>query len=96
MKLEEFLDACEERLRRVEGVINHPLQLQAELAELDQLLRNEWPGAIVEVKDVALEPQVKEKIIMIFQRIKKVENNTKARVSFVDGIEDFMKQTRNR
>ena len=96
MKLEEFLNACEERLRRAEGVLNHPSQLQVELAELDQLLRNEWPGAIIEIDDATLEPQIKEKITMIFQRIKKLENNTKARVSFVDGIEEFMQQTRNR
>ena len=96
MNVESFLDACEERLRRVEGVMNHPHKLQVELIELDQLLRNEWPSAIVEIKDRTLEPQVREKIIMIFQKIKKLENNTKTRVSFFDGIEDFMQQTRNR
>ena len=96
MRLEDFLDACEEQLRRVEGVMNHPLQLELALAELDQLLRNEWPNAIVEVKDRTLEPQVKEKINMIFKKIKKLENNTKTRVSFFDGIEGFMQQTRNR
>ena len=95
MKLQNFLNACEEQLGRVEGVINHPIQLQRELAELDQLLRNEWPSAIVNIKDLTLEPQVKEKMIMIFEKIKKLENSTKTRVSFFDGIEDFMQQTRN-
>ena len=95
MKLQKFLNACEEQLGRVEGVINHPIQLQRELAELDQLLRNEWPSAIINIKDLTLEPQVKEKMIMIFEKIKKLENSTKTRVSFFDGIEDFMQQTRN-
>ena len=96
MKLQDFLNACEEQLRRVEDVLNHPLKLQEELAELDQLLRNEWPSAIIDIKDIMLEPQVREKITMIFKKIKKLENNTKTRVSFFDGIEDFMQQARNR
>ena len=96
MKLEEFLDACEKQLRRVEDVVNRPLILEAELVELDHLLRNEWPAAIIEIKDMAHEPKVREKITMIFKKIKKLENNTKTRISFFDGIEDFMQQTNNR
>ena len=69
MELEEFLDACEKQLRRVEDVVNRPLILEAELVELDQLLRNEWPTAIIEINDMAQEPQVREKITMIFKKI---------------------------
>ena len=96
MELEEFLDACEKQLRRVEDVVNRPLILEAELVELDHLLRNEWPAAIIKIKDVAHKPKVREKITMIFKKIKKLENNTKTRISFFDGIEDFMQQTNNR
>ena len=96
MDFKEFLNACEERLGRVEGVLNQPIELQVSLEELEDLLRNEWPDAIISAKDVDVEPEDKQRLDVIFEKIKKLENNTKARVSFFNGIEGFMQQPRNR
>ena len=96
MKLEEFLNACEERLRRAETLVDNPVQLKSELKELEEFLRIEWPNAIIGIKEAVLEPEDKEKIAMIFHKIKRLELNTKTRVSFFDGIENFMQQSDNR
>ena len=96
MNLKEFISACEENLRRVEGVVDKPLQLQSELELLEELLRNEWPDAIIQSRDIGLSTQDKEKMKTIFQRIKGLQTKTSARVSFFDGIESFMEQPRNR
>ena len=96
MDLENFMNACEQRLGRVEAVLNNPLKLESELKELEELLRIEWPDAIISINEAGLKPEDKEKIEMIFNKIKKIELNTKTRVSFFDGIENFMQQSYNR
>ena len=96
MDLRNFVNACEERLKRAELVLNNPSQLETELKELEELLRIEWPDAILTARGVDLEPEDKEKIVMIFNKIKKIELNTKTRVSFFDGIENFIQQSDNR
>ena len=96
MDLKNFMNACEERLRRAETLVDNPLQLKSELKELEEFLRIEWPNAIIGIKEAVLEPEDKEKIVMIFHEIKRLELNTKTRVSFFDGIEKFMEQSDNR
>ena len=96
MDLKDFMNACEKRLGRVEKLVNNPLQLESELKELEEFLRIEWPNAIVEIKEVVLESEYKEKIAIICDRIKRLEQNTKTRVSFFDGIENFMQQSDKR
>ena len=59
---EEFLNACEHKLRRAESVVRQPTQLQAELIELEELLRNEWPDAIMNIKETGMKKQYEEKI----------------------------------
>ena len=96
MDLEDFMNACEKRLGRVETFVNNPVQLESELKELEEFLRIEWPNAIIGIKEAVLEPEDKEKIAMIFHEIKRLELNTKTRVSFFDGIENFMQQSDKR
>ena len=96
MDLENFINACEKRLQRVDTLLNNPLQLESELKELEELLRIEWPNAIINVREEGLEPKDREKIAMIFNKIKQIELYTKTRVSFFDGIEKFMQQSDNR
>ena len=67
-----------------------------ELKEFEELLRNEWPDAIIELKEAGLKAQDREKIQGIFKKIKQLETKAQTRVSFFDGIEDFMQKSRNR
>ena len=96
MSLEEFVNACEEQLRRVEVIINQPVQLQSVLEELEVLLRSEWPDAIIQIKEFGITAEEKEKIEIIFKKINKIELETKTRVSFFEGIDEFMKQPKIR
>ena len=96
INIDNFIDACEASLGRAEGVINQPLKLQVELEGLDKLLRNEWPTAILDLKERKLSPEDREKIKIIFRKIKKLEMNTGSRISLYNGIEDFMREPRNR
>ena len=93
MIIENFVNACETRLRRVEGVTNKPLQLEAELEKLEEFLRNDWSNAILEMKEVGLSPDEREKIQTIFEKIKRIELNTKIKVSLFDGLDDFLKRS---
>ena len=96
MSIENFVNACELQLGRVEGVVNQPLKFQEELNGFEELLRNEWPDAIIELKDSGLKAQDREKIQRIFKKIKQLETKAQTRGSFFDGIEDFMQKSRNR
>ena len=69
LSTEEFLNACEHKLRRAESVVRQPTQLQAELIELEELLRNEWPDAIMNIKETGMTKQYEEKIEMIFNQL---------------------------
>jgi hypothetical protein len=96
MTIEEFLNACEERLRRAESYVRQPLNLQTELENLEELLRKEWPNAIVEIKEVGLSTQYKEKLDIIFKRITKIEKIAHSATSLFDGLEDFMQRPSKR
>ena len=96
MGIEAFINAVEERLRRVEDVINDPLKLQSKLEDLEQLLRNEWPDAIVKSNEGGLSPKEVEGVDKVFKKIKKLELKAKTRLLLYDGIEDFMRQPRNK
>ena len=45
MTVKEFLNTCELKLLRAEGVSRQAEKLQVELIELEELLRNQWPDA---------------------------------------------------
>ena len=92
---EEFLNACEHKLRRAESVVRQPTQLQAELIELEELLRNEWPDAIMNIKETGMKKQYEEKIEMIFKRISKLELVTKSSIALFDGIEGFLQRKKD-
>ena len=96
MSLEDFMNACEHQLKRVEDVLDQPLKLQSELTDLEELLRNEWPNAILSAKDDDLVIKQKEKIEIILDRIKKLEIKTKTKVSLFDGMKEFIQQATNR
>ena len=96
MSIKSFVNACELQLRRVENVVNQPLKFQQELKEFEELLRKEWPDAIIELQDAGLKDQDKEEIQKIFKKIKELETKAQTRGSFFDGIEDFMQKSRNR
>ena len=96
MPIDEFLNACELCLGRAEAVVRHPIKLQAELVELEELLRKEWPNAMMEMKEVGLIPDYKETIDIIFKRITKIEAVAQSSNSLFDGLEDFMQRSNNR
>lgn len=96
MSIEEFLNACEQRLRRAETVVQQPLKLEVELIELEEFLRCEWPDAIIKIKDSGITSQYKETIDMIFKRITNIETIAKTNKSLFDGLEDFMQRSSNR
>ena len=89
------MNACEERLRRVESVLSQPIQLQSELQDLEELLRNEWPNAIIQLKDLEFAAEDKKNLEMIVKKIKKLEVSTKTKVSLFDGVDAFLKQSRD-
>jgi hypothetical protein len=93
ISVKEFLDACEARLARAEGVLKEPLRLQEELMGLEQLLRSNWPNAIIALKEVGMTPEHKQKIEAIFKRITKIEEHTQSTNSIFDGLEDFMQRS---
>jgi hypothetical protein len=92
---EEFLNACEHRLRRAEDVVRQPTQLQAELIKLEELLRNDWPDAIMNIKETGMTKQYEEKIEMIFKRISKLESVAKSSIAVFDGIEGFLQRKKD-
>lgn len=94
MSIEAFVNAVEENLRRVEAVINQPNQLQIELEELDQLLRNEWPDAIIKSNSGELSTNQLGRIKLIFKKIKKLELKANSKIQLYDGIEEFMQRSR--
>jgi hypothetical protein len=96
MSIEEFLNACEQSLRRAEAVVRQPMQLQIELTNLEELLRCEWPEAILKIKESGLAPDYKKIIDLIFERITKMEAIAQASNSLFDGLEDFMQRSNNR
>ena len=96
ISLEEFVNACEERLRRVEAVINTPEQFQSELQQLEELLRSEWPDAIVNIKEFGITAEEKEKIKIVIKKINKIELEANTRISFFEGIDDVMKEPKIR
>lgn len=95
MTMEEFLNACEDRLRRAEGFVKNPVQLQSDLNQLEEVLRSEWPDAILELKDTGLTTQEREKLEMIVEKIKKLEIIAKSRLELFDGIEEFLQKTKS-
>jgi hypothetical protein len=95
MTIKEFINACEDMLRRVESVVKQPLKLQVQLEEFEELLRKEWPDAIIEIKDEGMDPHDRETIEMIFKKIEKLGSIVKSNVSLYDGLEDFLQQSRN-
>jgi hypothetical protein len=95
LSTEEFLNACEHRLRRAEGVVRQPIQLQAELIELEELLRNGWPDAIMNIKETGMTKQYEEKIEIIFRRISKLESVAKSSIALFDGIEGFLQRKKD-
>ena len=96
MSVEEFLNACELRLERAEAVLGDPIELQSQLLELEELLRTEWPDAIIKIKEAGGAPQFKEIIEMIFTRITKIETAATTGKSLFDGLEDFMQRSNDR
>jgi hypothetical protein len=96
MDVIEFFDACGESLRRAEAVVRQPIKLQEELVQLEELLRREWPNAVLEIKESGLLPQYKDTIDDFFQRITKIESVTKANSSLFDGLEVFMQRSNSR
>ena len=93
MSVEEFLSACEDRLKRAEGVVREPLSLQEELMGLEELLRSDWPNTIIALKEVGMTPEQKQKIELIFKCITRIEAITQSTNSMFDGLEDFMQRS---
>ena len=96
MNIIEFVSACEERLKRVESALDKPLQLQSELEALEELLRSEWPDAMIRIKEDGIKLEDKKNIELIFKKIKRIELETNNRVSFFNGIDNFMKEPKIR
>ena len=96
MSLEEFINACESILGRVEDFVNQPSQFRLELEELEALLRSEWPDAIVNIKEFGITAEEKEKIKIVIKKINKIELEANTRISFFEGIDDVMKEPKIR
>jgi hypothetical protein len=96
MTVIEFLNACGESLGRAETVVRQPIKLQEELVQLEELLKREWPKAMIELQENGLLPQYKDTIDEFFKRITKIESITKANISLFDGLEDFMQRSSHR
>ena len=96
MNVIEFFNACGEILGRAEAVVRQPIKLQEELVQLEELLKREWPNAMIELQESRLLPQYKDTIDEFFKRITKIESVTRANISLFDGLEDFMQRSRDR
>jgi hypothetical protein len=96
MTIEEFLNTCELKLLRAEGVSRQPEKLHIELIELEELLRNQWPDAIMYIKDSGLSENDREMIEMIFEKIRKLEAVAASGASLFDGMDEFMQRKKNR
>ena len=96
MTVKEFLNTCELKLLRAEGVSRQAEKLQVELIELEELLRNQWPDAIMEIKESGLSESDREIIEIIFKKIRKLEAVALSGASLFDGMEEFMQRSNNR
>lgn len=96
ISIEEFFTACKVQLERAEGVIQQPSQFNAELDELELILRNHWPDIISKLNDEGISQEHKDDASMIFQKIKKLETISNSRTTLFDGMEDFMQRSKHR
>ena len=94
--LEDFLNACEQRLRRAVAVVDQPSVFQTELEELEELLRNQWSDAMNKIQDGNLGETERERILLVLNKLKELELYTETRKSLFDGIEDFLQQAKDR
>jgi hypothetical protein len=96
ISIKKFLNLCEQTLARAEIVVDSPKELENILAELDSILRTEWPEVIINLSEAIILDETKLQAEAIFAKIKKLELISNSRLNIYDGMDAFFQQSKNR